>query len=144
MSTTHPPDDFDGQAEGERRKENAHARFEATRNAILTHARRMLLLRMLEHGKAAVDEVREAIPVPTHCNPKLFGAVPGPLASAGIIARTGYRPTTRPEGHARPVSVWGLVDPGGAEAWLRNNPEPHKTGETTDRPRPQDEGPILF
>ena len=48
-----------------------------------------------------------------------------------IIERAGYTSTTRPEAKARPVSVWRLVYPAAARAWLINNPIPGR--EETNR-----------
>ena len=56
--------------------------------------------------------------LPQGVNPKLFGAVPGPLAETGIIKPAGYTPTTRKEGHARPVMLWQLSDRATALDWL--------------------------
>jgi hypothetical protein len=126
------------------RKDAALDALDSVRARYIRIARRALLQRLLADGSAAVDDIRDSVEFPLHINPKFLGAVPGALVRAGVIARIGYRPSHRPEAHARPVSMWTLLDPGGAEAWLRDNPEPIEPGETTDRPRPHDEGPILY
>ncbi len=93
------------------------------RAAIVRHGQRLLLHRVMTHDTASIDDVRGQIELPLKVNPKCLGAVPGTLAKAGILQRTGYRPTDRPEAHARPVSVWQLKDRQAAEKWLREHPE---------------------
>jgi hypothetical protein len=105
----------------------------ATRRAVyVNRGRRALLCRLLEFDLATIDDVRAAVQLPPGLNPKLFGAVPGPLAEAGLIRAAGYVPTARPEGHARPVLCWQLVDRAGALDWLAENP---------DLPDPEDSEP---
>jgi hypothetical protein len=110
-------------AEGEQRKLSALALLEARREVYIRRGRRALLLRLLDAGTATADDVRAAVELPLGINPKLFGAIPGPLAAAGIIAAAGYIPTTRKEGHARPVLRWRLADQAGALDWLAANPD---------------------
>jgi hypothetical protein len=78
---------------------------------------------LLDAGTATADDVRAAVELPPGLNPKLFGAVPGPLAEAGLIQAVGYVPTTRKEAHARPVMRWQLAGSAGALAWLANHPD---------------------
>ncbi|NOY42981.1 MAG: hypothetical protein GXP26_14240 [Planctomycetes bacterium] len=111
---------FPNQA-GNARKQAAHVLLEARREQYICAARRVLLLRLLEHGTATIDDVRDAIELPTGIDPKCFGAVPGHLARAGIIRRVGFATTTRAIAHARPVTVWQLVDARRAQAWLASH-----------------------
>jgi hypothetical protein len=111
-------------AEGEARKRAAHQLLQATRETLVRRARRLLLGRLLSHGVATIDFVRSTLPVPPGVNPKVFGSVPGPLALARIIRAAGSKKTGRVVGHARPVTVWELVDRAAAERWLIDNPEP--------------------
>ncbi len=104
--------------EGEGRKQNAIATLERCREAYVTQGRRALLLALLERGEATADDVRAKVELPAGVSPKAFGAVPGQLARAGIIERAGFAKTTRPEAHARPVSLWRLRDANAARAWL--------------------------
>jgi len=120
----------DGMAEGERRKQDALASLAERRDVYVNRGRRALLARLLEVGTATADDVRSVVELPPGVNPTCFGSVPSPLAQAGVIYRAGYRETTRPEGHARPVTVWRLADREAAERWLRLHP---------DRPDPSDE-----
>jgi hypothetical protein len=117
-----------GLLEGERQKLAAHHLLEEARESHLLRARRALLHRLLEAGSATVDAVRAAVALPLTLNPKLFGAVPGPLAEAGIIAPGGFARSCRPETHARPVTRWLLADRAAAVAWLSANPEPPAEG----------------
>lgn len=106
---------------GEARKKAAHVLLEARREQYIRDARRVLLTRLLEHGTATIDDVREAVELPNGIDPKCFGAVPGQLARAGIIRRIGFATTTRAIAHARPVTVWGLADAGRAQTWLASH-----------------------
>ena len=109
-------------AEGERRKENTLATFEARRETIVIAGRRVLLLRLLESPTATADDVREALELPTGLDARCLGAVPSGLARAGIIRSAGYVRSERPERHASPIQVWTLADHAGAIAWLRTIP----------------------
>lgn len=109
--------------EGDRRKRDALAHLEA-RAGLLLRGRRALLLRLLIGGTATIDDVRDAVELSAGVDPTAFGAVPGPLATAGIIRNVGYAKTCRPDAHARPVTLWALVDRAKAEAWLTEHPKP--------------------
>jgi hypothetical protein len=109
--------------EGERRKAAAHNLLTDHREAVVRRAQRALLTVLLKTGTATADDVRELVELPAGIGPKCFGAVPSPLARAGIIQADGYTKTCRPEGHARPVTVWALADREAAERWLRNHPD---------------------
>ncbi|HEX2972657.1 MAG TPA: hypothetical protein VHP11_10010 [Tepidisphaeraceae bacterium] len=127
-TTTYPT------AEGERRKLEAFALLEARRETLINRGRRALLAVMLNgNGTATADDVRAAVTVPAGIDPVALGAVPGALARAGIIRRSGFRTSDRPEAHVRPVSVWSLTDRNAALTWLRDHP---------DRPNPVSEPPI--
>ncbi len=110
-------------ADGQARKIDALQLLEERRELYIRRGRRALLLRLLVAGIATADDVRTVVKLPPGINPKLFGAVPGPLAEAGIIQAAGYVPTRRKEGHARPVLRWQLADRAAALAWLTCNPE---------------------
>ena len=43
--------------------------------------------------------------VATH-EPRALGAVMRRAAKAGLVEQVGYRPTSRPEAHARPIPIW--------------------------------------
>ena len=88
----------------------------------LRAGRRALLEALLRCGRATADDVRAAVPLPAGASPRAFGAVPGGLAKAGLIAPAGYRPSSRPEAHARPIQVWALLSADAARAWLLANP----------------------
>jgi hypothetical protein len=109
--------------EGEQRKLSAHALLEAHREVYVRRGRLALLRQLLTAGTATIDDVRAVVELPPEINPKLFGAVPGPLAAAGIIRAAGYVPTRRKEGHARPVLCWQLADRDAAFAWLATHPD---------------------
>lgn len=120
-----PIDRAAGQDQGERRKGQAHALLEARREAYLCRARRAMLARLLEVGRATADDAAEAVgPVPG-IDPRWRGPVPGPLAKAGIIRPTGiYVKSCRPVAHARRLILWELADWAEAKRWLAENPEP--------------------
>jgi len=110
-------------ANGQERKRGALHLLKETRAPVIRRGQRFLLQRLLNRGVASIDDVRAVIDIPSGVNPKCLGAVPGALAKAGIIERAGYHNSDRPEAHARPVSVWRLVDREAAEQWLRDHPE---------------------
>jgi hypothetical protein len=107
---------------GEGRKQAAHASLEARRGQCIRHCRRAFLVHLLEHGGGTIDDVRDVISVPAGIDPKVFGAVPGALARAGIIERCGFTTSTRAVAHARPITVWELTDAAKARDWLEANP----------------------
>lgn len=123
--------------EGEARKGAAHRLLEAHRARLLRRGRRALLLHLLEHGTGTIDHVRAAVPVPPGVNPVAIGAVPGALAAAKIITRKNFTATERATAHARPVTVWALVDPDAARRWLAANPD-------LPDPEPDDNDPFAI
>lgn len=112
-----------GRAEGERRRDAAHALLVARRECIVRRGRRALLLALINRGTATADDVRSAVRLPPEIGPRCLGAVPGELARAGLIRRIGYTPSTRPTAHARPTAVWELLDADGARLWLSRHPD---------------------
>ncbi len=102
--------------EGERRKREALSLLQSRRAVFVRRGRRALLFRLVAVGEATADVVRVSVTLPPDLNPKLFGAVPGPLAEAKIIRPAGFVRTSRPQGHARPVTVWALADRAAAPA----------------------------
>ena len=79
-----------------------------------------------------------AVEVPAGINPKLYGAVPGPLARAGIIAADGFTKTSRPTAHARPITGWQLANRQKAERWLEVNSDlPGESGSTAATAEPE-------
>ncbi|HUE71431.1 MAG TPA: hypothetical protein VMP01_11155 [Pirellulaceae bacterium] len=111
----------DGAAEGRRRKDAALSHLELRRAAFIRRARREFLHVLLARGSATSDDLRQRLELPEGIDPKVFGAVPGALAKAGIIAQDGFATTARPEAHARPVGIWKLVNRQLAEKWLAEN-----------------------
>jgi hypothetical protein len=108
--------------EGERRKLDALATLAAWRERLVLAGRRALLRRLIDAGTATADDVREAVEIPIGVDPVCLGAVPCELARAGIIERAGFTESRRPDAHARPVSVWRLVDRNAALMWLAAHP----------------------
>lgn len=109
---------------GEILKTRAHAALTAYRCPLVRLAQTVLLRVLLERGTATADDVRPLVPVPAGIDPKVFGAVPGPLARAGIIRADGYRKSDRKEARARPNRIWTLADRAAALKWLANYPTP--------------------
>lgn len=116
--TTNTTAQVSSNQEGQDRKDAAFLLLEAKRSQIIREARKVLLERLLQHGTATIDDVRNAITLPDGINPKCFGAVPGTFARANIIRSVGFVQTSRPKAHARPVTVWELADAAKAERWL--------------------------
>lgn len=103
---------------GQARKTAALDRHEAHRQQLLRAARIALLRRLLAAGTATIDDVRCEVMVPAGLSPQFFGSTHRPLVRLGLIEKVGYRSSERPETHARPIAVWGLVDRGGAARWI--------------------------
>ncbi len=130
-----------GRAEGERRKDAAHALLAARRSRLIRRGRRALLTHLLTAGTATADDVADSAgPIDPSIDPRWRGEVPGPLARAGIIRRTGYIASCRPIRHASVIAVWELADRAAALAWLAANPElpepdePDAAGATSPTP----------
>lgn len=119
-----PIDRKAGRDDGERRKDAAHGLLEARRELYVRRGRRALLDAVLNNGSATMDDVRDVVSLPGSLDPKLFGAVPGPLARDRIIRAAGFERTCRPTAHARPLTRWELLDRHRAERWLLDHPDP--------------------
>ncbi|MCA9109372.1 MAG: hypothetical protein KDA52_05465 [Planctomycetaceae bacterium] len=117
-----PFDRLDRLDDGEQRKRDAHKTLEKYRALIIEQFRRRFLCILLEHGTATIDDVRELMELPTGMDATCLGAVPGPLARAGIIRRVGYVKSERADAHARPISVWELLDSHAVVEWIRSHP----------------------
>ena len=109
--------------DGECRKSGAHAVLTDRRELWILRGRRALLGKLLRDGRATADDVRTAVELPAGIGPKCLGPVPAPFARAGIIRRVGFTASTRAKSHARPVSVWELVDADAARQWLAGHPD---------------------
>ena len=130
MSTT--TDRATGRAVGEEHKLNAHAVLTARRGLYVLRGRRALLITLLASGEATVDDIHDGIDLPDGIDPVCIGAIPGLLVRAGLIRRVGHVPTSRPDAHARPVSVWALADRAAVERWLVAHPDPNPEPASTD------------
>jgi hypothetical protein len=119
-----PLDPITGRQRGEALKADAFANLEANRERWVLRGRRALLATLLDAGVATADDVRDAVTLPPRLSPKCFGSVPGLLARAKIIRADGYAKTCRPTAHARPLTVWRLIDAPAAQRWLRDHPDP--------------------
>ena len=119
-------------------KGEALAFHEQRHEDLLLRARRALLAALLEKECGSADDVRERLDLPPGVNPACLGSVPGPLVKAGIIEKGGFVPSTRPETHARPVSVWRLVNRDRALDWLEAHPEPLDHGPVQGELFPQE------
>jgi hypothetical protein len=108
---------------GESRKADALDLLESQREVYVRRGRRALLEALLRNGSATADDVRKAVKLPARINPKVFGSIPGGLAKLRIIEQAGFAKTCRPEGHARPLALWRLVDRDAAEGWLQDHPD---------------------
>jgi hypothetical protein len=112
-----------GQAEGGRRRDEALRLLRDRRAVYIRRGQRALLLALLDGGTATADAVRAAVELPPDIDPRCLGAVPHALAEAGIVARSGYAPSARPERHASILAVWALADRDAALRWLADHPE---------------------
>jgi len=109
--------------EGESLKADAIDLLAERRAVFVRRGQRALLTALLVTDIAAADDVRDLVNLPPGIDPVCLGAVPGPLVGAGIIRRVGYAPTCRPTAHARPLSVWAVVDRDAAMQWLADHPD---------------------
>lgn len=108
--------------EGEARRDKALSLLRARRAALVRELQTAALRAALERGELCADDVRAVVPIPANISPKVVGAAFRELADAGILRRAGFRASTRPIAHARPLSVWRLADAAGAAAWLAAHP----------------------
>lgn len=112
-----------GLTEGLRQKEASLALLAMRRAGLMRRAQRALLCELLARDRATVDDVRRVVLCPEGICPKVFGTMAGELARARIVEQDGFEKSTRPEAHARPVSVWRLVNRSAANDWLATHPE---------------------
>jgi hypothetical protein len=123
--------DFDS---GRTRRDGALNVLETRRATYIVKARRAFLQRLLECGQCTIDDIRADVPLPDSVSPMLFGCTPTPFARNGVVERIGFKSALRSKAHARPVSLWRLLDRSRALVWLADNPAPVDvvTGETME------------
>jgi hypothetical protein len=63
--------------EGELLKQDIQQTLAARRESYVNRGRRVLLKRLLSHGMATADDVRRAVELPAHIDPRCLGSVPG-------------------------------------------------------------------
>ena len=108
--------------DGEALRDAALALLRVHRAALVRDLTRAAVRIALERGIVTADDVRAVVPIPAGIRPVVVGAAVRDAADTGIIQRIGYRPSTRPAAHARPLSVWRLADAAAAVAWLADHP----------------------
>lgn len=108
---------------GEEAKQAALDGHHLRRPALIRSCQRAMLTHLMAAGTGTIESARGAVELPSGINPKALGSVPGTLARCGIIRRVGFVRATRPEAHARPVTLWELADRDAASAWLATHPE---------------------
>lgn len=96
----------------------------ARRPALVRDIQRAAVRLALDPGRAdlTADDLRAAVPIPAGIRPHVVGTAVRALAVAGILRHDGYRLSTRPVAHCRPVTVWTLADRAAALAWLAAHP----------------------
>lgn len=107
--------------EGESRRDTALNLLRVRRTNLIRECTVAALRIAIEQSEVSADNVRAVVPIPDDISPKLMGVVFRDLADAGILLRDGYRNSTRPAAHARPISVWRLADANAAIAWLSDH-----------------------
>ena len=81
-----------------------------------------MLARLLSAGTATADDVIAAVTLPPEIDPRCLGAVPGPLARAGIIRSDGF--VKSPTGAARLLHpALDAGRPRRAHRWLAMHPD---------------------
>jgi len=107
---------------GEARKQERLTLLQQLRAVHIRRGQHALLARLLAGETATADDGHRIVELPPDIDPRCLGAVPGPLAKAGIIRSNGFVKSTRPKRHASPTQEWILADPAAAVAWLDSNP----------------------
>ena len=97
--------------------ENA-GKGEARRAALIRECTAAALRVALDRGEVCADDVRAVVTIPADISLKLVGVVFRDLADAGILLRNGFRNSTWPAAHARPLSVWRPADASAATVRL--------------------------
>lgn len=83
-------------------KRDAILDYHGTANAgVLVCGRRAFLAALLAKGEATADDVYAAVDLPAGVDPRCLGAVPGPLARAGIIRAAGFNSSRRGQNETR-------------------------------------------
>lgn len=96
--------------------------FEQHRAAALRDLERLASKLLLASEAITPDDVRSCWSPPPGVKPAIVGAAFRNLARRKHAVLDGYRQSTRPETHARPVGIWRLIDRDGVERWLASNP----------------------
>ena len=112
----------DYKAEGEARRDKALNLLRVRRADLIRDLTAAALRVAIDRGEVCADDVRALVPIPPDISPKLVGVVFRDLADAGILHRAGFRNSTRPAAHARPLSIWMLADADAAQAWFASHP----------------------
>lgn len=76
--------------------------FEEKRETWLASARALALRLAADGREITIDDVRAHVPPPENADPRVMGAV----FKRGAWQCVGYRRSTRPECHGRPVGVF--------------------------------------
>ena len=105
-----PEPSCNGLAEGEARRDAAHAGLEEHRPEIIRQLRIAAIRISFEKDEFTSDDVRAIVPIPEGINPKVVGAAIAALARANLFLEVGQQKSTRPEAHARRITVWRLVN----------------------------------
>jgi hypothetical protein len=113
---------FNLNVEGEARRDKALSLLRVRRADLIRDCTAAALRVAIDRTEVCADDVRALVPIPADISPKLVGVVFRDLADAGILRRAGFRASTRPAAHARPLSVWRLADAAAAVAWLAAHP----------------------
>lgn len=114
----------DNLGDGERLKAEAHRLLREHRRQLIHAGEQALLKKILQEGSATLDDVRAEVACPPGIDPRVFGAVPGPLAKCGAIRALGFSKTRRAIAHARMLVRWGLGDLSQALATLADTDPP--------------------
>lgn len=109
---------------GRARKDHELSLHESEHRSFMLLARRALVELLRTRATATIDDLRPKIVIPASISCKSLGAIPTALARAGVIRRSGFTESTRPESHGRMLSAWSLSDREKATAWLLANPAP--------------------
>ena len=112
-----------GRAEGERRRDDAHALLLLHRAVLVRQVQRVYLDVLLTRGASTIDPVRALVPLPPGIDPRLIGAAVRGLAALRLIRRAGLDRSSRPEAHGRDLPLWEIADRAATLAWLASHPD---------------------
>ncbi len=107
-----------GGADGEARRDAALDLLLVHRGPLIRQIQAAAVRTAIEQWEVCADDVRALVPIPDGVNPKVVGAVFASLGRSQILQCIGFKKSTRPEAHARPIGKWRLANRSAAIKFL--------------------------